>query len=94
MFMTAMIPFVGTPAIWVPGSAALFLRGDLSGCVILLLWGLLVVSSIDNFIKPIFISEGSKIHMLLIFAGLFGGLYAWGFLGVFVGPLILGSIPG
>lgn len=89
MFMTAMIPFVGTPAIWVPGSAALFLRGDLSGCVILLLWGLLVVSSIDNFIKPIFISEGSKIHMLLIFVGLFGGLYAWGFLGVFVGPLIL-----
>ena len=89
MFMTAMIPFVGTPAIWLPGSAALFLRGDLSGCVILLLWGLLVVSSIDNFIKPIFISEGSKIHMLLIFIGLFGGLYAWGFLGVFVGPLIL-----
>ena len=89
MFMTAMIPFVGTPAIWVPGSAALFLRGDLSGWVILLLWGLLVVSSIDNFIKPIFISEGSKIHMLLIFVGLFGGLYAWGFLGVFVGPLIL-----
>ncbi|MCC8179083.1 MAG: AI-2E family transporter [Cloacibacillus sp.] len=89
MFMTAMIPFVGTPAIWLPGAAALFLRGDLSGCIILLLWGLLVVSSIDNFIKPIFISEGSKIHMLLIFIGLFGGLYAWGFLGVFVGPLIL-----
>ena len=89
MFMTAMIPFVGTPAIWVPGSAVLFLLGDLSNCVILLLWGLLVVSSIDNFIKPIFISEGSKIHMLLIFIGLFGGLYAWGFLGVFVGPLIL-----
>ena len=89
MFMTAMIPFVGTPAIWVPGSAARFLRGDLSGCVMLLLWGLLVGSSIDYFIKPIFISEGSKIHMLLIFVGLFGGLYAWGFLGVFVGPLIL-----
>ena len=57
--------------------------------VILLLWGLLVVSSIDNVIKPMFISEGSKIHMLLVFIGLFGGLYAWGFIGVFVGPLLL-----
>lgn len=89
MFMTAMIPFVGTPAVWLPGACALFIDGDVSGCVILLLWGLLVVSSIDNIIKPIFISEGSKIHMLLVFIGLFGGLYAWGFLGVFVGPLLL-----
>lgn len=89
MFVTAMIPFVGTPSVWIPGGVALFIAGDISGCVILLLWGLLVVSSIDNIIKPIFISEGSKIHMLLIFIGLFGGLYAWGFLGVFVGPLLL-----
>jgi len=89
MFITAMIPFVGTPSIWIPASIVLFLRGDYSGCAILLIWGLLVVSSIDNFIKPFFISEGSKIHMLVIFVGLFGGLYAWGFLGVFVGPLIL-----
>ena len=51
--------------------------------------GAAVVSSIDNVIKPMFISEGSKIHMLLVFIGLFGGLYAWGFIGVFVGPLLL-----
>ena len=89
MFMTAMIPFVGTPAIWLPGSFALLLANDIKNCVILLLWGLLVVSSIDNVIKPMFISEGSKIHMLLVFIGLFGGLYAWGFIGVFVGPLLL-----
>ena len=89
MFMTAMIPFVGTPAIWLPGSFALLLSNDIKNGVILLLWGLLVVSSIDNVIKPMFISEGSKIHMLLVFIGLFGGLYAWGFIGVFVGPLLL-----
>lgn len=89
MFMLAMVPFIGTPVIWLPGSALLLLRGDMTGGIILLLWGLLVVSSIDNLIKPIFISEGSKIHMLLIFIGLFGGLFVWGFLGVFVGPLVL-----
>lgn len=89
MFMTAMIPFVGTPSIWLPGALALFFQGNISGGIILVLWGLCVVSTIDNFIKPVFISEGSNIHMLIIFIGLFGGLYAWGFLGVFVGPLIL-----
>ena len=89
MFMTAMIPFVGTPAVWLPGSFVLLLSSDIKNGVILLIWGLLVVSSIDNVIKPIFISEGSKIHMLLVFIGLFGGLYAWGFIGVFVGPLLL-----
>ncbi|MBR4401483.1 MAG: AI-2E family transporter [Synergistes sp.] len=89
MFLTAMIPFVGTPSVWVPGAMVLLLHGDYVNCGILLAWGLLVVSTIDNFIKPIFISEGSNIHMLVIFIGLFGGLYAWGFLGVFVGPLIL-----
>ncbi|MEG1824128.1 MAG: AI-2E family transporter [Cloacibacillus sp.] len=89
MFMTAMIPFVGTPSIWIPGAGVLFLQGMYMESFVLFMWGLCVVSSIDNFIKPIFISEGSKIHMLIIFIGLFGGLYAWGFLGVFVGPLIL-----
>ena len=89
MFVTAMIPFVGTPSVWGPGAALLFLRGDAVGGCLLLAWGLCVVSSIDNFIKPIFISEGSHIHMLVIFIGLFGGLYAWGFLGVFIGPLLL-----
>lgn len=89
MFMTAMIPFVGTPAVWLPGAVVLLMTNDVKNGVILLIWGLLVVSSIDNVIKPMFISEGSKIHMLLVFIGLFGGLYAWGFIGVFVGPLLL-----
>lgn len=89
MFTTAMIPFVGTPAVWLPGAFVLLMSNDVKNGIILLLWGLLVVSSIDNVIKPIFISEGSKIHMLLVFIGLFGGLYAWGFIGVFVGPLLL-----
>ena len=89
MFLTAMVPFVGTPAIWLPGSIFLFLGGHYTNAAILFFWGLLVVSMIDNFIKPYFIAEGSNIHMLLVFVGLIGGLYAWGFLGVFMGPLVL-----
>ena len=88
MFFFAMIPFVGTPVVWVPGSIYLFMCGDKSW-MILFAWGLLVVSSIDNFIKPYFISEGSKAHILLVFIGILGGLSTWGFLGLFMGPLVL-----
>ncbi len=89
MFITGMIPFVGTPVVWIPGSIMLLLSGDYMGCVMLLSWGFGVVSMVDNFIRPIFISEESKIHMLIIFIGIFGGLFNWGFLGLFMGPLIL-----
>lgn len=89
MFITGMIPFVGTPVIWVPGALALFINGDYTGGIVLLGWGIGIVSMVDNFIRPIFISGESKIHMLVIFLGIFGGLYNWGFLGLFIGPLIL-----
>lgn len=89
MFITGMIPFVGTPVIWVPGALSLFINGDYTGGLILLGWGLGAVSMVDNFIRPIFISGESKIHMLVIFVGIFGGLFNWGFLGLFIGPLIL-----
>lgn len=89
MFITGMIPFVGTPVIWVPGALSLFISGDYTGGLILLGWGIGAVSMVDNFIRPIFISGESKIHMLVIFVGIFGGLLNWGFLGLFIGPLIL-----
>ena len=89
MALLAMIPFVGTPTVWVPGSVYLFLVGDIKGCIILLLWGICVVSTVDNFLRPYFISEKANMSTLLIFLGAFGGLASWGFIGVFMGPLIL-----
>lgn len=89
MFLTAMIPFVGTPIIWVPGAIVLFIAGDTTGAVLLFAWGICAVSMVDNFIRPIFISEGSRMHMLPVLIGVFGGLARWGFLGIFIGPLIM-----
>ncbi|MCL2767875.1 MAG: AI-2E family transporter [Synergistaceae bacterium] len=85
----AMIPFVGTPSVWLPGSIYLFMTNEYSNGVILLLWGIFVVSMIDNFLRPKFISDKANISTFLVFIGAFGGLFAWGFLGLFVGPLIL-----
>ncbi len=89
MFILAMIPFIGTPLVWGPAAVYLLLIGEIRNGLILLVWGFLVVSSVDNFIRPLFISEGSKVHILIVFIGVVGGLAAWGFLGLFLGPLIL-----
>lgn len=89
MFLLAIIPFVGTPLVLLPGAAYLFAEGKTGSAIFLALWAMLVVSAIDNFIRPLFISEGSKVHILIVFTGVVGGLATWGFIGIFVGPLIL-----
>ena len=89
MFVTGMIPFVGTPVVWAPGGIVLLMTGHTQEGVLLLLWGGGVVSTVDNFLRPLFISEGSKAHVLLVFVGVLGGLAAWGFLGLFLGPMLL-----
>jgi len=89
MFICGMIPFVGTPVIWIPGSIFLLANGQTMSGILLLIWGFGVVSTIDNFIRPIFIAEGSNIHILVIFIGIIGGAFNWGFLGIFLGPLVL-----
>lgn len=89
MFILAMIPFVGTPMVMLPGAIYLVATGDVKTGLILGAWAILVVSTIDNFMRPLFISEGSKVHILIIFIGVIGGLAAWGFLGLFCGPLII-----
>ena len=89
MFFLAMIPFLGTPIVFVPGAIYLWATGDTKNAVILLVWGLVLVSAIDNLLRPLFIYEGTKAHVLMIFVGIMGGISAWGFLGLFLGPLVL-----
>lgn len=86
--LVAMIPF-GAPFAW--GSIALFLLADgqyLNG-VILLVWGALAVSSVDNLVRPIVISNATRIPFLLVMFGVLGGLAAFGLIGLFLGPVIL-----
>ena len=84
---------MGTAIVWLPGSIYLALSGDTKNALILFLWGACVVSMADNVLRPFFISGGGKngkeIPTLLIILGLFGGIMKWGFLGIFIGPLVL-----
>ena len=89
MMLLAMIPFVGTALLWGPAGIYLLYAGRVGDGVFLLLWGVFVVSMADNLIRPLFISGGGKVHLLIVFIGVVGGLAAWGFLGLFMGPLVI-----
>ncbi|MHB8707912.1 MAG: AI-2E family transporter, partial [Desulfuromonadales bacterium] len=76
------IPVLAGAAVW------LFWKGQMVWGVVLLVW-MGVVGSIDNLIRPILIRRGADLPMLLIFAGVLGGLVAFGIIGLFVGPVVL-----
>jgi predicted PurR-regulated permease PerM len=84
----SMLPFA-TPFIWGGIGLWLILSGNTVAGVELLLWGALVVSWIDNVIRPIVLAKSVKIPFLLAFFGVIGGLSAFGFVGLFLGPVIL-----
>ncbi|MBP1150309.1 MULTISPECIES: AI-2E family transporter [unclassified Methylocaldum] len=84
----SLIP-VGPALIWLPAAIWLFGKGSTGWAVFLVLWGLLVVGLVDNFLKPYFIGKGSHLPFILVFLGTLGGVMAFGFLGIFLGPTLL-----
>ena len=86
--LVALIPF-GAPVVWVSLGAWLLLQGEVGAGIGLLLWGALVVSWIDNLVRPLIISGVARIPFLLVLFGVLGGLAAFGLIGLFVGPVAL-----
>lgn len=87
--IVSIIPVVGAWLVWAPVSLILFLSGNSVGALILFLYGALFVSTIDNIIRPLFISKGSNMNIFVAIIGTVGGLYAFGIIGLLIGPLIL-----
>jgi len=86
-FFLSVVP-VGPPLVWLPAALWLFHQGETGWGIFMLIWGV-GVSSVDNFVKPWLISQGSAMPFLLIFFGVLGGALAFGFIGVFIGPTSL-----
>jgi predicted PurR-regulated permease PerM len=85
----ALIPAVGPALVWLPVALVVgvghgWLRG--SG---LALYGLLIISTVDNVVRPLLTKRGLQLHPLWVFIAVFGGLFAFGFIGLFVGPLMV-----
>ncbi|WP_198370632.1 AI-2E family transporter [Roseomonas rosulenta] len=79
---------------WVGAAAWLYTEGQTGWAIFMLVWGLLPVSGSDNIVRPLLIQRGSAMPLGLIILGVFGGLIAFGFLGLFVGPALLAVAHG
>jgi len=90
MVLLSLLPLVGAYLVWVPASLWLFFgQGELGKALFLAGWGVLVVSTVDNLLRPLFISERVKVHPLLLFFAILGGIKAFGILGVVAAPVIV-----
>jgi len=87
-FLLSMIP-VGPPLIWGGAAFWLFSQGTTGWGIFMLLWGFFLISSVDNVVKPLLISRGSSLPFLLVLLGVMGGVLAFGFVGIFIGPTLL-----
>jgi predicted PurR-regulated permease PerM len=88
----AVIPLVGSPLAWVPAGLYLLLSGSTGKGVGLLIYGAVVISGIDNVIKPIILKGAAQIHMMLAFLSILGGVYTFGAKGLIVGPVVLSLV--
>ncbi len=95
MAVLSLLPVVGAFIVWVPAVIFLFFQwsnGDTEiwRPIFLLIWGIVVVSQVDNFIRPRLIGDRANIHPLFVLVGVLGGVAAFGFIGLFLGPLVVG----
>ena len=85
----AMLPVGGTALVWGPAVIWLFFDGRWGYGIFLLAWGLLLVGTLDNVLRPLLISGRAKISALAVFIGVLGGIPAFGAIGLIAGPVVL-----
>jgi predicted PurR-regulated permease PerM len=88
MGFLSLIPIGGTALIWVPTSVILLIQGAFAKGIILLAIGVFVISMMDNFLRPLLVGARTKIHPLLLFFSVLGGIQAFGMIGLVAGPLV------
>lgn len=89
---TSLLPVVGSGLIWGPAAIWLFLSGDIVRGVILVVVGVGVVGTIDNVLRQVLLTGRTTMHGLLVFISLLGGVAAFGFIGLVVGPVVMAAM--
>ena len=87
-FMLSLIP-MGPPLAWLPVTGWLVWKGEYGMAIFMGIWGTFVISGVDNVLKPYLISRGGDLPLVVVLLGVFGGLIAFGFIGLFIGPTLL-----
>ncbi|MEA2061079.1 MAG: AI-2E family transporter [Thermodesulfobacteriota bacterium] len=90
MAFASLVPMVGTALVWLPASLYLFASGAWKSGIFLIVWSVVVVGMIDNFIRPLFMQGSAGMSTILIFFSILGGLSLFGLTGLLYGPLIFG----
>jgi predicted PurR-regulated permease PerM len=88
MFFFALVPYLGTGFVWVPAMLFKFIDNNPFQAFGLLISGL-IISTVDNFIRPMIVADKAKIHPTIVLLGVIGGLSLFGFIGLIIGPVIL-----
>lgn len=90
--LASMIPILGSPLAWVPACIYLLTHGRAGAALGLFIYGSLVIAGIDNVIKPLILKGAARIHTMLGFLSILGGLYAFGPKGLIAGPVVLSLV--
>ncbi len=89
MALLSVVPVLGTFVVWIPAALFLTLEGSFGKALILVLWGMLVIGTIDNLLRPFLVGNRLKLHSVLVFMSVVGGLLVFGPSGLILGPLAL-----
>jgi predicted PurR-regulated permease PerM len=85
----SLVPILGTALVWAPAAIYLLATSHIWKGILLILWGALVVGSADNVVRPLVVQGRVEIHPLILMFAILGGLNVFGFLGIFLGPMVL-----
>ncbi|WP_247729377.1 AI-2E family transporter [Halovivax limisalsi] len=89
MIVMGVIPVMGVWVVWTPAVGYLWFTGETGSALVLLAYGVAVLSVVDNYLRAIVVDRGSGLHPGVVLVGVLGGIYLLGFLGIFLGPVIL-----
>ncbi|HXN16107.1 MAG TPA: AI-2E family transporter, partial [Usitatibacter sp.] len=87
-FVLSLVP-LGPVLVWGGAAVWLYAHDETGWAIFMVIYGVAVISSVDNFLKPLVMSRAGGLSMLVVVLGVFGGAIAFGFIGLFVGPALL-----
>ena len=89
MGVLALIPMLGTPAIWVPAGIIQIVNGELFSGIGLLVFGSTIMFTLENIIRPKYIGRKSGMHPIIVILSIFGGIKLFGIIGLIIGPILV-----
>lgn len=90
--LAALLPVGGTAVVWGPAAIVLAMQGRWGATIFMVIWGALLVSLVDNVVRPMLVSGRASVGTLTVFIGVLGGIAAFGAIGLFLGPVVLALI--